>query len=109
MKKSPCHKVGTSLARGGHIGFADLDNDGKLEIIVSQQDSYLYVLDSRGRPQWTYQGHFWYHSSPAIADLQNTGELDIVFTSPEDGGTYALRSGFNPESEIEEHCSVLIR
>jgi outer membrane protein assembly factor BamB len=87
-------KVGTSLARGGHLGFADLDNDGKLEVIVSQQDSYLYVLDSQGRPKWTFLGHFWYHSSPSIADLQNTGELNIVFTSPEDGGTYALRSGF---------------
>jgi Carboxypeptidase regulatory-like domain/TonB-dependent Receptor Plug Domain len=36
----------------------------------------------------------WYHNSPAIADLQNTGELDIVFTAPEENGTYALRSGF---------------
>jgi outer membrane protein assembly factor BamB len=87
-------KVGTSLACGGHLGFADLDNDGKLEVIVSQQDSYLYVLDSRGRPQWTYRAYFWYHSTPSIADLQNTGELNIVFTCPEDNGTYALRSGF---------------
>ena len=75
-------KVGTSLARGGHLGFADLDNDGKLEVIVSQQDSYLYVLDSRGRPKWVYRGYFWYHSSPSVADLQNTGELNIVFTAP---------------------------
>jgi outer membrane protein assembly factor BamB len=87
-------KVGTSLARGGHLGFADLDNDGKLEVIVSQQDSYVYVLDSRGRPKWVYRGYFWYHSSPSIADLQNTGELNIVFAAPEDGGTYALRCGF---------------
>jgi outer membrane protein assembly factor BamB len=86
-------KVGTSLTRGGHLGFADLDNDGKLEVIVSQQDSYLYVLDSRGRPQWVYRGYFWYHSSPSIADLENSGELNIVFTAPEENGTYALRSG----------------
>ena len=87
-------KVGTSLARGGHLAFADLDNDGALEVIVSQQDSYLYVLDAAGRSKWMYRGYFWYHNAPSIADLQGTGELDIVFTAPEDGGTYALRSGF---------------
>lgn len=86
-------KVGTSLARGGHLAFADLDGDGKLDTIIAQQDSYLYVLDSRGRPKWVYRGYFWYHNSPSIADLQHTGELDIVFTAPEEGGTYALRTG----------------
>jgi outer membrane protein assembly factor BamB len=87
-------KVGTSLARGAHLAFADLEGNGKLDVILSQQDSYLYVLDSKGREKWAYLGYFWYHSSPTIADLQGTGELDIVFTSPETNGTYALRSGF---------------
>lgn len=90
-------KVGTSLARGGHLGFADMDGDGKLEVIVSQQDSYVYVLDGQGRPKWTYRAYFWYHSTPSIADLQNNGELNIVFTCPEEGGTYALRGGFKGE------------
>ena len=61
---------------------------------LSQQDSYLYVLDSKGREKWAYLGYFWYHSAPTVADLQGTGELDIVFTAPETDGTYALRSGF---------------
>ncbi len=87
-------KVGTSLTRGGHLAFADLDNDGKLEVIVSQQDSYLYVLDTQGRSKWTYRGYFWYHSSPTVADLENTGELNTVFACPEENGLYALRSGF---------------
>ena len=64
-----------------------------MEVILSQQDSYVYVLDAAGRPKWTYLGYFWYHNSPAVADLQHSGELDIVFTAPEDNGTYALRSG----------------
>jgi len=60
---------------------------------LSQQDSYLYVLDSDGALKWCYRGYFWYHTQPAIADLQHTGELNIVFTAPEDDGTYALRTG----------------
>ena len=28
-----------------------------------------------------------------VADLEHNGELDIVFTAPEENGTYALRSG----------------
>jgi outer membrane protein assembly factor BamB len=87
-------QTGTSLTCGAHLAFADLDNDGKLEVVVSQQDSYLYVLDFKGRQKWAYLGHFWYHSAPTIADLEGTGELNIVFTAPEEDGTYALRSGF---------------
>jgi hypothetical protein len=86
-------KAGISLGGGAHLAFADLDEDGRLEVILSQQDSYLYVLDSGGRQQWSYRGYFWYHTPPAVADLQHSGELDIVFTAPEDNGTYALRSG----------------
>ncbi len=87
-------RVGISLTSGAHMAFADLDGDGKLEIVLSQQDSYLYVLDAAGRQKWCYRGYFWYHTQPAIADLQHTGELDIVFTAPEDDGTYALRTGY---------------
>ncbi|MGA3325772.1 MAG: PQQ-binding-like beta-propeller repeat protein [Terriglobia bacterium] len=88
-------KVGISLGLGAHLAFADLDGDGKLEVILSQQDSYVYVLDSEGRQKWCYLGYFWYHTQPAVADLEHTGELDIVFTAPEENGTYALRSGYH--------------
>jgi outer membrane protein assembly factor BamB len=87
-------RVGISLTSGAHMAFGDLDGDGKLEIVLSQQDSYLYVLDAAGRQKWSYRGYFWYHTQPAIADLQHTGELNIVFTAPEDDGTYALRTGY---------------
>jgi len=86
-------KVGISLGGGARLAFADLDEDGKIEVVLSQQDSFLYVLGADGRPKWTYMGYFWYHFPPAIGDLQGNGELNIVFTSPENLGTYALRSG----------------
>ena len=86
-------KVGISLAGGARLAFADLDGDGQLEVVLSQQDSFLYVLGSDGREKWSFLGHFWYHNAPAIGDLRGNGELNIVFTCPENRGTYALRSG----------------
>jgi hypothetical protein len=85
--------TGTSLNCGARLAFADLDGDGTTEVVLSQQDSYVYVLDHTGRQVWRYRGGFWYHFAPAIADLRNDGELNIVFTCPEEGGTYALRAG----------------
>jgi outer membrane protein assembly factor BamB len=86
-------RVGIALNMGARMAFADLDQDGRLEVILAQQDSYIHVLDHQGREKWTYLGYFWYHYAPAVADLQGTGELNIVFTGPEEGGTFALRSG----------------
>lgn len=91
-------RVGIALNMGARMAFADLDQDGKLEVILAQQDSYIHVLDHQGREKWTYLGYFWYHYAPAVADLQGTGELNIVFTGPEEGGTFALRSGVRGKS-----------
>ena len=86
-------KLGVTLNEGARMAFADLDDDGKLEVVLSEQDSYLCVLDHRGRQKWAYLGGFFYHQYPVIGDLLGTGELNIVWTSGEQNGTYALRTG----------------
>jgi outer membrane protein assembly factor BamB len=86
-------KVGISYGGGAHLGFADLDQDGRLDVVLSQQDSYIYILGAGGALKWMFLARFWYHSPPAIADLEGSGELNILFSSPEEGGMWALRGG----------------
>ena len=86
-------KVGISYGGGAYLGFADLDQDGRLDVVLSQQDSYLYVLGAGGALKWMFLARFWYHFPPAIGDLEGTGELNILFSSPEEGGMWALRGG----------------
>jgi outer membrane protein assembly factor BamB len=86
-------KVGISYGGGAYLGFADLDQDGRLDVVLSQQDSYLYVLGAGGALKWMFLARFWYHFPPAIGDLEGTGELNILFSAPEEGGMWALRAG----------------
>ena len=68
---------------------ADLDGDGKMEIIVGSDDGKLYIFNSTGHLEWSYQTGGAVHSSPAIADINNDGNLEIIVGS-EDGEIYAF-------------------
>ncbi|MEO8586672.1 MAG: VCBS repeat-containing protein [Acidobacteriota bacterium] len=60
---------------------ADLDGDGKVEVIVGGLDENIYVvngltgLDKPGWPVWNKDTDF---SSPAIFDLDGDGKLDVI-------------------------------
>ncbi len=62
----------------------DLDNDGQLEIVVvayseTNEDS-LYVLDSQGnlKPGWPKTVHYGRLSSPALGDIDEDADLEIL-------------------------------
>ena len=73
-------------ARGGvptSAALADIDNDGKLEVMMGSADSYMYALNSEdGTLVWESNpgGAIW--SSPTLGDIDGDGKLEIVF------GTY---------------------
>ena len=69
---------------------ADLDGDGRAEIIVGDDAGLLHVLDQQGRelPGFPAQTGSLIEASPAIADLDGDGWLDIVAGSW-DGRMYA--------------------
>ncbi|HEU4929082.1 MAG TPA: FG-GAP-like repeat-containing protein, partial [Candidatus Krumholzibacteria bacterium] len=59
---------------------ADMDNDGKDEIIVASQSSRLYVLNDNGTtsPGFPYTLGNPVAGSPAVGDVDNNGDLEIV-------------------------------
>jgi hypothetical protein len=65
---------------------ADLDGDGKSEIVVAMFDGVLRVYRENGNLLWTYnyaQGQKLFGSEPVIGDVTGDGRLDILF------GTYS--------------------
>ncbi len=59
---------------------ADVDNDGKDEIIVGSQNSRVYVLNDNATvsPGWPYVLSTPIAGSPAVGDVDANGDLEIV-------------------------------
>lgn len=67
---------------------ADLDGDGLAEILYASYDGRLhaYWLDKTERHNWPYAVHntgpgIRFASEPAVADLDNDGKAEVIFTS----------------------------
>ncbi len=62
--------------------FADIDEDGKPEIAIGCYDNHVYVFNGEdGSLLWDYTAPYYIASPTSIADLNNDGHLEIVFTS----------------------------
>ncbi len=68
---------------------ADLDGDGKMEILYPSYDGKVHVfwLDKTEHGAWPYsvynpaEGVYRFASEPAVADLDNNGQAEVIFTS----------------------------
>jgi len=68
---------------------ADLDGDGKKEILFSSYDGRLHAfwLDKAEHHSWPYsiynasEGFYRFSSEPVVADLDNDGKAEVLFTS----------------------------
>jgi hypothetical protein len=68
---------------------ADLDDDGFLEILYPSYDGrmHAYWLDKTEHGSWPYsiynpaEGFFRFASEPVVADLNNDGTAEVIFTS----------------------------
>jgi hypothetical protein len=71
---------------------ADLDNDGRKEILFPSYDGrmYAYWLDKTQHGNWPYSipgTGIRFASEPVVVDLDNDGHAEVIFTSwPENGG-----------------------
>ena len=68
---------------------ADLDGDGNMEILFSSYDGrvHAYWLDKTEHGSWPYavtkpsEGVIRFASEPVVADLDNDGQAEVIFTS----------------------------
>ena len=75
---------------------ADLNGDGKLEIVASSAHREIFMLDGEGNEIWkkmTRGERYEYpaYSSPALADLDNDGKLEIIIGAA-DGRIHAFKA-----------------
>jgi len=75
---------------------ADLDGDGQQEILFASYDGRLhaYWLDKTEHGNWPFsvynpgEGFFRFASEPTVADLNNDGLAEVIFTSWTQIGSY---------------------
>ena len=68
---------------------ADIDGDGKDEILIGllgdeERGNKFYALKYENgslKELWNYPAYFWIKYTPAVADLNNDGKMEIIFTS----------------------------
>lgn len=61
---------------------ADLDNDGKPELLIGSYNDTLYCINGEnGTTAWKYCGSGYVGSPAAIGDIDNDGICDVVFTN----------------------------
>jgi uncharacterized repeat protein (TIGR01451 family) len=76
---------------------ADLDGDGELEILYASYDGRVHAfwLDKTEHGYWPYsvysagEGFYRFASEPVVADLDNNGTAEVIFTSWAQKGSYS--------------------
>jgi outer membrane protein assembly factor BamB len=62
--------------------FADIDEDGKPEIVIGCYDGKVYLLNAEdGSLEWEYPTSSYVGAPTSVADLNNDGHLEIVLVS----------------------------
>jgi outer membrane protein assembly factor BamB len=71
---------------------ADLDGDGRSDLIVGARSTHLYAISSEGKLLWRFKTDDELSGSPAVADLQGDGYAEVIWGS-RDGFLYVVGAG----------------
>ena len=74
---------------------ADIDGDGKNEVIFGANDGYLRVLNAQGKQRWSFKTRSWITGGVSVANLAGDGALEIAFGSM-DSSVYCLDAKGKP-------------
>jgi len=91
LRDRPGFPLATHFAVSGAPAFADLDDDGVLDLVVASQDFNVYAVTANGEslPGFPAAAGYRLYEGPAIADVDGDGKLDVVFTAA-DGVVHAV-------------------
>ncbi len=81
----------TKFSVTGAPVFADLDDDGEMDLLVGSQDFVLYAVNARGQPLpgFPVRAGYRLYEGPAVADLDGDRRLDVAFAAA-DGFVHAV-------------------
>jgi outer membrane protein assembly factor BamB len=101
----------TSSSINSSPNIADIDNDGKKEIIFGTESGKIHVLDHTGKPLWTYQSNGPIRGTPFIQKFAGN-ESGIIFGSSDENLYFLNSKGkllwqYNAHSSIES-CPTLM-
>jgi len=89
-KRNFTYTVGKTILSSPTL--ADLDGDGKLEVIFGSNEGRVYIINSLNRAVWHASLGSAVKTSPAVADLSGDGTLEFM-VGTENGILYAFGSG----------------
>ncbi|MFH1399918.1 MAG: PQQ-binding-like beta-propeller repeat protein, partial [Nanoarchaeota archaeon] len=65
----------------GDPTLADIDGDGRMEVMVGTDLGVLYVLSSEGKLRWKYKGPGPLRGAVLAADIERDGKVELIFGS----------------------------
>jgi hypothetical protein len=96
-RSRPGFPLATQFTVSGAPVFADLDDDGEMDLVASSQDFGVYAVNAKGEPLPGFPASAAYriYEAPAVADLDGDHRLDVIFASA-DGFVHAVSAKGTP-------------